>query len=367
MVAKVSDIINIMEAIAPVSLAEEWDNVGLQVGGTHWPVRNIWIALDPAPDVVAQACQKDAGLLITHHPLILQPLKSIDTGTSVGAIIQMAIQHHLAIFSAHTNLDSAAGGLNDELATRIGLNNLKVLGKPKREELYKLALFVPVNYEQKILAALSKTRAGRIGEYTCSFRNYGKDAFKPRPAAGNDGDINHTEEIRVETVVKKSDIQDVVEYIRSQLPNATIAYDIYPLISNASDQGLGRVGDLEKSMQLSSLAEMIKKILKIESIRIAGRPDRRVHRAALCTGGGSSLISSFFSSGADVFITGDIRYHDARAVETNGLGLIDMGHFASERLMIDVLAGRLQKILIDNGINAKINKYEIEKDPFIIL
>ena len=158
MEAKIFDIIKAMETIAPIWLAEEWDNVGLQVGQKNWPVRTIWIALDPGPDVVNDACRNGVDLLIAHHPLIFHPLRSINLNTAVGAIIQKAIQHQMAIFSAHTNLDNAIDGLNDVLARRIGIKNLKVLGKVGATENYKLVLYVPMAYEQQILNAILKQR-----------------------------------------------------------------------------------------------------------------------------------------------------------------------------------------------------------------
>lgn len=132
MQATITDIIKVMESIAPSRIAEEWDNVGLQIGDMNWPVQTVWIALDPTPDVVTEASKNDVDLLITHHPLIFHPLRSINFKNPVSATIQTAIQHKVAIFSAHTNLDNAIDGLNDVLAHRIGLNDLKILGNPKK-------------------------------------------------------------------------------------------------------------------------------------------------------------------------------------------------------------------------------------------
>lgn len=370
--AQVKDIIAMMETIAPSGMAEAWDNVGLQVGERKWPVKNIWIALDPTLDVVTRACKKGADLLITHHPLIFSPLKSIDTDTPMGKIIEMAMHHQMAIFSAHTNLDSAAKGLNEQFAVRIGLKDLKVLHKQVRDDFVKLVFFIPLNDEKKVLSALFKTQAGRIGDYTsCSFRVQGKGTFKPGPSAkpfsGKRGEISHVEEIRIETVLQREDIHAVLERIKACHSYETMAYDIYPLHMNEINQGLGRIGDLEKDMKLFALAEKIKRILEIESVRIVGRPNYNVKRVAVSTGSGSGLIDSFLLSGADVFISGDLRYHNARAVEAAGLALIDVGHFASERIVIDVLAERLRNILNKSRLGVKIHKCKIEKDPFVIL
>lgn len=268
MPSTVADIIKLMENIAPFSIAEKWDNVGLQVGQMDWPVQRVWIALDPVPEVVSAACSKGVDLLITHHPLILQPIKSIHFNSPIGAVIQMASQHRLAVFTAHTNLDNATDGVNDILAYRIGLNSLEVLEK-------------------------------------------------------------------------------VSEYVEKQ--------------------GIGRVGVLDHKTKLKSFALKIKEKFGLQSVKIAGKFDLTVSKVAVCAGSGSSLMKSFFSSEAQVFISGDLRYHDARAVVDNNLGLIDIGHFASEHLIVDVLAERLQKMIDHSGLKVKVDACKLENDPFIVI
>jgi dinuclear metal center YbgI/SA1388 family protein len=281
MAATVADIIKVMETMAPLRLAEEWDNVGLQVGQLDWPVRSIWVALDPLYDVVDGACRNGVDLLITHHPLIFKPLRCINFNTPVGSVIQAAAGHKLAIFAAHTNFDSASDGINDVLASRIGLADLKVL---------------------------------KIGDH---------------PA------------------------------------------ECYPLLPPATDyikkQGLGRVGELDETMELLPFALSLKEKLGLEYIKVAGKPDLPVRRVAVCSGSGSSLMKDFYSSGAQVFISGDLRYHDAREVEALNLGLIDMGHFASEYLVVEVLAKRLDKILAAGGKDIKVEACGLENDPFSVL
>jgi dinuclear metal center YbgI/SA1388 family protein len=286
MVATVADIIEVMETMAPLRLAEEWDNVGLQVGQLDWPVRRIWVALDPLDNVVDGACRNGVDLLITHHPLIFNPLRCINFDTPVGSIIHAAAGHQLAIFAAHTNFDSAAGGINDVLALRIGLADLKVLK-------------------------------------------------------------------------------------RGGLPDEDSAAECDPLVPPAADymqkQGLGRVGELEETIELLPFALSIKEKLGLKYIKVAGKPDLPVRRVAVCSGSGSSLMKDFYSSGAQVFISGDLRYHDAREVEALNLGLIDMGHFASEYLVVEVLAKRLDKILAADGKDIKVEACRLEIDPFLIL
>ena len=368
----VADIIQAMETIAPSSLAEDWDNVGLQVGQKNWPVKKIWVSLDPSLDVVSNACQNDADILITHHPLIFKPLRSIDFGTPTGSIIHMAARHKMAIFTSHTNLDIVAEGLNDVLAEAIGLKRLEVLGKPVEDEKIKLVIYLPEDYEKKILDAIFQTKAGNIGEYSaCTFRNRGEGTFRPgsmaTPFIGKTGEITGANEIRIETVVQKDDLSDVIEYVRSHHPYETMAYDVYPLLTYKNSNGIGRVGELDEKIELKSLALKIKEKLRLKYVKISGNHKLAVKRAAVCTGSGSGMMKYFLSSGAEVYISGDLRYHDARDAQAANLGIIDIGHFASEHLIVDVIVKRLERILSETGMNIEVKPYSLENDPFVIV
>jgi dinuclear metal center YbgI/SA1388 family protein len=370
--ATIADIIKAMEAVAPSRLAEEWDNVGLQIGDRKRTVETIRVALDPTPDVVAAAAKDGVDLLITHHPLIFHPLKVIDIETPMGFIIQTALKHRMAIYSAHTNLDSASDGLNDILASRIGLNALKVLGDVKPAENYKLVFYVPSADEHTVMTSLFETSAGEIENYSCcSFRNKGEGTYKPgpssKPFSGKIGEISHADEVRIETVVRKDDVTSVVDHIKKNHPYETMAYDIYPLLSYDRKQGLGRIGKLDKSMDLRSFALSVKTKLGLHHVKLAGNPDLTVKTVAVCSGSGSGLINKFVVSGAQVYVSGDLGYHDARTAEALNLGIIDIGHFASEHLIVDVLARRLRRILSEADVDMKIEAYKLEHEPFMIL
>ncbi len=286
MVATVADIVQVMERMAPPDLAEDWDNVGLQVGRMDWPVNTVWVALDPSPEVVHAACRKGVELLITHHPLIFEPLRYIDFNKPPGFLIQQAAQHQLSIYAAHTNFDSAQDGLNDILAGRIGLKNLKPL---------------------------------------------------------------------------------VTAHIESRHPCQTMAHDVYPPVSPEGPQGLGRLGEFDEPTDLKSLALKIKEQLSLSSVKLCGNPELIVRRAAICTGSGSGLLRNFISSDAQAYISGDMRYHDAKDVQAVNRGLIDIGHFASEHIMVGVVADRLSAALAKAGLKADIKPCGLERDPFLTL
>ncbi|OQY12463.1 MAG: Nif3-like dinuclear metal center hexameric protein [Desulfobacteraceae bacterium 4572_19] len=273
MIATVADIIKIMEKIAPPSIAEKWDNVGLQVGKFDWPVKTVLVSLDSSLSVVKEAASSGVDMLISHHPLIFNGLKRVDFATSNGEIIKISALNSLAVYAAHTNMDSVKGGLNDVLAEKLGIKNLKVLVK------------------------------------------------SPIEINGNNDFSNQ-------------------------------------------ENGLGRVGELEESVALDVFAKNIKEKLNMQYIKMAGKKGLMVKKVALCTGSGSSLINDFFKSEAQVYISGDMRYHDARDIEERGLGLLDIGHFSSEHLIVKCLSERLIREIKNTGFDVNIKKCQTEKDPY---
>jgi dinuclear metal center YbgI/SA1388 family protein len=368
----VQDIINLMEELAPTRLAESWDSVGLQVGRKDWPVRSIWVALDPLPEVVAAACDQHVDLLITHHPLLFQPVKNLDFNSSVGSILYQSAVHQLAVYCAHTNLDKVYGGLNDILAKRIGLDSVDVLAPGEDAESCKLVLYVPADYEQQVLSALFQTSAGIIGDYSCcAFRNAGKGSFLPggsaKPFIGKPGEISQVDEIRIETLVRKRDISAVLSHVQSQHPYQTMAFDVYPLLPVVSRHGFGRIGTITGRFNLLQFAQSVKEKLCLSNVKISGKPDMMVQRAAICSGSGSSLLNVFLASTADVYISGDLRYHDARAAESAGKALLDIGHFSSEQLMIEPVCDYLRGRISNASWEVRVEAYQLEKDPFTMV
>ena len=368
----VQDIIDIMETWVPSCLAEPWDAVGLQVGKNDWPVHAVWVALDPLPEVIAAACNQQVDMLITHHPLLFKPLKNLEFSTPLGASLYQAAVSRLAVYSAHTNLDKVSGGLNDMLAERIGLDSVTTLAPEMDVDACKLVFYVPADHEQEVLSALFETPAGAIGEYSCcSFRNSGTGSFLPgreaRPFIGIPGEISHVDEIRIETLVRKRDIPAILAHVRKHHPYQTMAFDAYPLLPAPGQLGFGRIGRLPEPMTMFRFAQTIKEKLGVPSVKISGDPNKMVHCAAVCSGSGSSLLKTFLASPADVFISGDLRYHDARDVESAGKTLIDIGHFPSEHLMIGPVCDFLRRRFSAASWEISVTPYQLEKDPFTVL
>ena len=367
----VNDIIAIMEHIAPSRLAESWDSVGLQVGEGCWNVERIRIALDPLPEVIEKACRDNIDLLITHHPLLFRPLKSLNFSTPVGKIIRMVLENKTAIFSAHTNLDSVQGGINDFLSEKLGLLNIKVLQEAKNDDNCKLVVFVPKQHQDKVLTALFESGAGRIGNYDCcAFKSTGMGTFRPlkgaKPFLGKSDELNEVEENRIETIVIKKDLSKIIESLERSHPYETPAYDIYPLVTPESN-GLGRVGELEVPMALKDFGQYVKKALNLSYLKISGDSELRVQKVAVCSGSGSGLMKSFFASGADCYVSGDLHYHDARDAQAFNRGLLDIGHFSSEHIMVQMLVERLRLIMEKNNLGVFVDACSLEKDPFKVI
>jgi len=369
---KVIDIIKIMNAIAPPALAEENDNVGLQCGHPDQAVEKIRVALDPTIQVIREAIKDGVGIIVTHHPLLFRPLQRVDFSENTGVIIKLLAENNMSLFCAHTNLDSAEGGINDMLSGKLGLNDTAVLGKPYSNDVYKFVVFVPVAYSQKILDALYKTEAGRFANYSCcTFSSEGTGTFRPeegaKPFSGTVNEVSEEKETRIETIVLKRHLSETIKRVKDIHPYETMAYDVYPLATEMGTQGLGRVGTLERETRLGELASVIKKKLGLSSLRVAGDPGMTVKKVAVCSGSGSSLLNAFLSSGAQAYVSGDLKYHDAKIAEESGRGLIDIGHVESEHIIVPSLCEKIRTELEQRSLSAEVDVCRSEKDPFMIM
>ncbi len=365
---RVNQVVSLLQQIAPPTLAESWDNVGLQIGDPNWKVRKICTALDPVLHVVKRACHENVNLLITHHPLFLKHLDRIDLNTTKGKIINLALHNHLAIFCAHTNLDSSIGGINDVLANKLNLIDIKPLKKEFHKNFYKLVLFAPLASETPILKVLASLDAGQIGTYSCcSFRNKGVGTFLPNkestPYIGTQGSISEVEEIRIETIVNKENIENIITSIQKIHPYEIMPYDIYPIVTSLKS-GIGRIGKLKKEISLSTFVQQIKNTLNLRIVKISGNLETLIKSVALCSGSGSSMVGQFLKSEAQVYVSGDITYHDALAAQEQGLTTIDLGHFNSERFAISNFTKRFEKMISAIDKNISIFTADFESDVF---
>jgi len=367
---RLHDLMGWLNRNYPQSLAEDWDNVGLQAGDLTQEISKTMVALEPTEATIKQAIDQQCQLLISHHPLLFKPLKKISKNDEIGRILFDAIQSNLAIVSVHTNLDHAADGLNDWLAQRLELTRAEPLLRPRSGDLVKLVVFVPQDHSDTVANALFKAGAGHIGGYDhCSFRCSGTGTFRPgpdtQPFIGSSGEDETVNEIRLETIVPRQRLSAVLQRMEKAHPYEEVAYDLIPLENRRDDIGLGRIGRLQQPLSLEQLAQHCKEKLACPSLRlVAPQQDRMLEKIAVCGGSGASLIHEAARQGADALVTGDIKYHEAMTARALGLALIDGGHFATEQLMAPALAERLHQHCQQQGWNIDVTIAQDECDPF---
>ena len=365
----VSNIIDIINKIANPSLAEEWDNPGMQVGSHTADVTRIMVALDPLPTVIDAAISASCQLLVTHHPLMFKPLRSVSTSTVQGRSIHAAIRGGLSIVSMHTNYDSASGGLNDLLAEKIGLSGCRPLRITSTTELSKLVTFVPDDHCEQVRNALFPL-CESIGNYSgCSFSAGGDGTFTPRegaaPFSGTIGVPQRVSEQRLEVLVTRANLPRAVKALLAAHPYEEPAYDLYPLLNEGRTLGLGRVGHLPESLTLREYSARIRELLDAPLLRYVGDPDSAISKVALCSGSGASLLREGVKAGADVLVTGDVKYHEALDAEDAGICLIDAGHFPTEIIMVDEVSRRLTESLDKARFRGcQVVPYRLQRDPF---
>jgi len=366
---KTSDIAGIINKIAPTILAEAWDNPGLQVGDPGAEVTRIMVALDPTPDVVNSAIESSCQLLITHHPLIFKPLKSISTATPHGRLIQTAIKGGLSIICMHTNYDIATGGLNDLLAQKIGLSECRPLQITTNCELVKLVVFVPDSHLETVRNELFPHTQSQGNYRECSYAASGEGTFLPldgaNPFTGTVGNQQRVSEKRLELLVERSNLSRALKALLASHPYEEPAYDLYPLLNEGEKLGLGRVGRLTEQISLAEYAGQISKLLSAPFLRYVGESSAMISKVALCSGSGTSLLHEAARAGADVLVTGDVKYHEAREALDLGIALIDAGHFPTEIIMVHEIVERVSRALTGTGYhNCQVVPCRIESDPF---
>ena len=335
MPVKCQTIINFIEQLAPRSLAEEWDNVGLQIGDRTQEIRGILVALDLEHQVVEEAVALGANLIITHHPVIFKPLKNIRADLPQGKMVLDIIKNDISVYCAHTNLDSAREGVNQTLAELLQLKNIKVLNPDKFENLCKLVFYVPESHLEPVRSAMTAAGAGWIGNYSdCTFSVQGTGTFKATqgcsPFIGEVGILEQTPEFRLETIVTEKLVNKAVKAAIDAHPYEEVAYDIYPLANQSNLLGSGRVGELSAPVSMKAFMDLVKNSLNISTLKYTGDSQALVHKVAVCGGSGASLIHKSVFSGVDVLLTGDVKYHEAQEAKALGLNLVDAGHYATE-------------------------------------
>ncbi len=362
-------IIKLLEELAPLKYAEDWDNPGLFAGRAEKDIHKIMVALDPSETVISQAVEQNVDMLITHHPMIFKPIKKISTQNFIGRKLVKLIQNDISYYAMHTNFDCAMMAL--EAGRRLGLKNIRVLESVYEEKLYKIAVFVPESQADKVRQAMTKEGAGFIGKYSdCTFNTEGFGTFLPRegtdPFIGKKGELSKVHEVKIETIVEESKKESIINAMLKVHPYEEPAYDIYPLASSMQGVGLGCFGYLNQYVSAENLAERVKQAFHIPYVTYTGDPEDKIACVALCPGSGKSVIDSAISCHADVFITGDIDHHTAYDAKEQGLFLMDAGHFGTEHFMAEFVKNYLKEKIAQMDFNMQcmdINIITAEEQP----
>jgi len=334
-VIRVGDVARIIERAAPLALALPDDNPGLQTGRADAAVGGVLVALDPTPAAVRRAVRARVDLLVTHHPLFMEPLRRIDTGTATGAAASAALAAGISVYAAHTNLDAAPDGLGVVVAKRLGLEDRRflhsVIGPPR----VKVVVFVPLAAATKLHAVMSAAGAGALGRYdSCAFVARGEGLFRPlagaRPAIGKPGRLEHVPEARVEMIVGAAELPAVLAAIHRAHPYEMPAIDCLQLLPEPLG-GFGCVGRVG-STSLGAFVRFAARALGAEA-RVSGARVPRV-----CPGSGGRLVPLAAAAGAEVFVTGEVRYHNMREAEHHGIAIVELGHDRTEMPAVDLLA-----------------------------
>lgn len=357
------DIIDLMNEIAPLYLQEKWDNSGLQIGSYKKGIKSILLAVDINENVIKEAVDNDIDMIIAHHPLFFQDLKNINEDTYKGKMIYDIIKNDIVVYSAHTNLDSTLGGVSDALAKVFNIQNINVLKKEHIEKLYKLIVYVPIEYSDKVREAITNEGAGWIGNYShCTFNSEGIGTFMPRentkPFIGEYEKLEYVKEVRIETIVKQYNLYKVLDEMTKAHPYEEVAYDIYPLENEGKVYGVGRIGELEEEITLEKFSKVVKKVLNCDIIKVYGNINKIIKKIAVCGGSGAPFIKDAFKNNADVYITGDIKHHDAQEALELGICLIDANHYHTEKVILKELKKTLENKFCEEELIIKISQYD---------
>ncbi len=361
---KLKDITNFLEDYAPLSLQESYDNSGLLIGLPEAEINKAIITLDITNEVIDEAIDSKCELVIAHHPLIFKGLKSLTGKNYVEKLVVKAIKNDIAIYAIHTNLDNIQDGVNSILAEKLGLKNTSILVS-SNNGFKKLVTFCPVKHAEKVREAMFNAGAGHIGNYdSCSYNLIGEGSFRglegADPFVGIKGEIHFEKEIRIETIVPDFKIGKVIQAMKTAHPYEEVAYDVYPLDNKNTAIGAGMIGELATEMQAKDFLLHLKKILNCKVIRFNSLIDRKIKKVAICGGSGSFLIESAFRSGADIFVTGDVKYHDF--FDHQGKMIIaDAGHYETEQFTKELLHAILKEnfpnfaLLISSTVTNPVN------------
>lgn len=337
---KIKEVVQVLDELAPPSYQESYDNAGLITGNSSLDCTGVICTLDATEEVMLEAKQKGCNVVVAHHPIIFGGLKKITGKNYVERAVIAAIKNDIAIYAIHTNLDNLLNGVNGRMADKLSLQNRKVL-LHKQNNLMKLVVFAPVEDAENVRNSIFEAGGGQIGKYSeCSFNIKGQGTFKPGegtdPHTGEIGKREVTDEEKIEVIFPAYLKEKLITAMTDAHPYEEVAYDIIALNNYFQETGSGLIGELTEPVDVMSFLMMVKQQFGLQVIRHTPLVKQQVKRVALCGGAGSFMIKNALLAGADVYITGDVKYHEFFDAE-NRMVIADIGHWESEQFTIDLL------------------------------
>lgn len=362
----VADVIRCVDELAPAPLAYSWDRAGLDIGAPTDPVTKVLVALTVTREVLTAARRAKADMIVAHHPLIWDALDSLRSDDAHARLCLDIAAENIACYSSHTSLDVVRGGVNDILFDRLGLTNRAPLFPVPQAAMRKLVVFVPDSHLVPVRDAICTAGAGAIGDYSfCTYSGPGTGTFVPgkntNPYVGERGKLHQESERRLETIVPAALLSQVIDAMMSAHPYEECAYDVYPLDMTDPDVSLGLRGELAETTTLGEFSEQVCAQLEIDHVRVSGKQKSKIRRVAVMGGAGGGSTPQV-PDDIDVFVTGDVKYHEAVDAVQRGLNVIDAGHHGTEKWIVPWLADRLRAGL--DGL--KVSTY-VEPDPFSVV
>ena len=351
---KIADVVAVLEEYAPKALQENYDNSGLTIGNSSDKVRGILCSLDVTEEVIKEAINLGANVIVAHHPVIFGGIKSLTGKNYTERIVIKAIQNGIAIIAAHTNVDNVSEGVNKHICTKLGLANTQILA-PMQNQLVKLVTFVPETNADEVRKAIFDAGAGQIGNYdNCSYNLSGTGSFRgnesTNPHVGEPGKLHFEQEIRIETILPKHFQTRVIRTLIQAHPYEEVAYDVYPLNNEFAAIGAGMTGEFSEEIKTEAFLKLLKETFGIPAIKYSGNTNSSIKKIAVCGGSGSFLLDKAIASGADAFVTADVKYHQFFDAE-NTILYCDIGHYESEQFTKEIFYTLLKKKLSNFAVH----------------
>lgn len=362
---KLSHITQKFEKHIPLALQESWDQCGLQLGDPNAEIKSILFAYDVCKETITAAKKNKCQLIVTHHPFRMKGSVAVRLDTYDGKLIEACIKNNIALYCSHTNHDNSHESANVRILKELGLKNIQPL-QPASIKLFVLTVGTPIAHAEQVKEALFAAGAGALGNYSeCSFSTQGTGTFKgnecANPAIGKKLIRETVKEEKIEVLVKESDLKYVLTKMKEAHPYEEVAYGIYQIENKMTSQGAGACGIAENAIKKDALLAQLKNSFKISSVRFVNSPKTKYKKIAICTGSGTQYLDAVIAQGADLFITGDVKYHQAIHAKRHDLALADVGHFHSEQVSVEILKEIFQKIF-----GKRLNYFVFKglRDPF---